>query len=323
MTMDRKVENIKYVRLTSTGEVKPTKEVPIGEKVTCPKCGIPGTICASTLGNPFFRRNPGKEHTDPDCSALIAPTEDVKMHGVLAKTNGHRLIRNLLRPGVPAEEIENENEREGGDIPRGKAPRRLGAYTTLKQLYEDGVCFLPPDTPMAAGTVGEVFAASKETIKEIIADPLYNGDRVIMAAVDPIRHEQVENMNPCRPCLQFVVFARGGDGSYQRKYILLECEDAALIQPLMELLYTPTVDENGRRYYEPRCTRVLIAGHWDIAGCDKCVRSCMRRDGEKRPRDCRGAIVARYTSRRQVYGIVSDKTKSAEEHIETDKHDAL
>lgn len=305
--------------IDGSGNSVQAKDAQTGKQYYCPYCHIPMYKNHSKLGTAFFATIPGGVHTAHECEMISCETESARRRYAMEKTNPRSLLRSLLREPTQGEPQDPaEAHTHGKHDHHGITPEALRPFRSLAELYNSGVCSLPPSTRMGNGVLRDCCACWGTEISAIITDPLYSGERIILAGMDDIAGDDLaalgEMIDNNRPSISFPLYARVSDNNYRRKYLVLTCSTEDLLGSIIDALYSRTIDDNGRVVYKARCRTVLVAGRWHRGSCDACPHTCTRQTRK----DCCGALVAEYVSPRQIYGIV-DTTQEISEVV--DAHD--
>lgn len=298
-------------------------EAEFGIPHDCPWCDTKVHRQRSSLGRDFWATYPGRRHTGDQCAHISLATEEAKVQQSRERTHPHRLMRGLLTPpdlrdGSDRGSATGSGRSEGLSIVEGQA------FRSLKQLYESGTYLLPADARLGSGAIGDVFVCTPQAIAEAIADRFYAGEKIFLAAVDPVQGEKLSRMGELLDegtyVVWFTVYSRT-DGKYTRKTMMFEAENEKTQRQLMDLLYERKMVD-GKIVYEPQCQRVLVAGDWEAVSCRQCMMQCS--ENERLERSCVGGLVAPYRSGKQIFGlpVVKKRKKIRNEADRTNNADA-
>lgn len=332
MGTTNKTGNIPYAIDESGNAVTPPEAVP-GTRYKCPFC----EVSVHGVNGEHFACFPGEYHRALECEMISKRSQNAKRRLAMGKTNPAALMRKLL--AVPEEreddtppiiESPEDNnieviveppEARGPQIIIGPPPvvvPEARPYSTLTALYEDGIIYENPDTPLGKGHLRDCLASVASTISEKIYDSSFEGELIFLANVDDLKYMSIQAISR-ELVLPFSIFTRNNASKeYVRKILLLEFATEDELLSVIETYFTKAVDDNNREGYTAKCERILIAGDWKIAGCDKCTRSCKAHVDGVIPRACEGAIVAQYHSRKQLLGIPKKRAPKAK-HV-PDEH---
>ncbi len=185
-----------------------------GAKYTCPICGCPMHITTSRIGNKYFARDPGRQHTDPRCLTKEKKGIEYSFKGL----DPYSFISSLCRVCSRKEKKNSEksdavtssdiNKSIKTDVTEyGPTDRPFGS---LKQIANAGLDLLNPDDIQGDCKISDVILTFKYADRFLTNPNFTLGARIVYA-----RFLWADNKN------QALVFSLFSKGRYSVKFRLI------------------------------------------------------------------------------------------------------